>query len=111
MNKQKELENKVIEICENLGWWVNVYAQEFENRFFEIGQPSPLGEDFSFNAWGDSIIQDIKKYASDFDAEAHAVMWYEREAWRGLRNLLNDADAIQEMLYELAEAVANLEVE
>lgn len=106
MDKQKELEKKVIEICEDLGWWVNKCGD-----YLEIGQASPLGEDFFFTVEKNDIIQDIKNYAYDFDAEGHAIMWYKSDAWAGLRNLLNDADEIQEMLYELADAVANLEVE
>ena len=112
MDKQKELEKKVIETCEDLGWWVNVYAEKFENRFFEIGRLSPLGEDFSFDAWGDSIIQDIKEYASNFDADEHAEnISRMRGSPKSIRAFLADADEIQEMLYQLANAVVKIEVE
>ena len=107
MNKQKELENKVIETCEDLGWWVNECGD-----YLEIGQASPLGEDFFFTIAKNDIIQDIKEYASDFDADEHAEnISRMRGAPKSIRALLADADEIQEMLYELADAVANLEVE
>lgn len=97
---------KIVAICENLGWQVNDCGE-----YFEIAQPSPMGEDFFFTVEVENIVQNIRDYASNFDPEEHATMWFEieNERWRGLRNLLNDADAIQDMLNELAEAVAQVE--
>ena len=95
---------KIVAICEDLGWHVNDCG-----GYFEIAQPSPMGEDFFFTACVENIVQDIREYAKDFDPDEHAAMWYEREKWRGMRNLLNDADAIQNMLIELAGAVAKME--
>ena len=53
--------------------------------------------------------RDIAEYAAEFDADEHAEMWVDKRGQNGVPNsiraLIDDADAIQEMLDELAEAV------
>ena len=73
----------------------------------ELSQSSPAGEDFSFTVSENNLIEDVKDYAEDFDPEEHAAMWYDagQRGVRGvpsLHELVEDADAIQEMLEDLA---------
>lgn len=54
----------------------------------------------------------MKEY-EDFDADEHAAMWIESRGERGIpssiRTLIDDADAIKEMLKELADKLAEVE--
>ena len=79
-----------------------------------ISKYSPAGEDFGFEVEGstvEEIVKEIVKYANDFDAEEHVLLWVEgcgRNGVPGLRALLEDADEIQEMLDKLAEEVSKI---
>jgi len=57
----------------------------------------------------DELAREVRRYAADFDADEHAAMWVESRGKRGvpdsIRTLIDDADAIQEMLDELADAL------
>lgn len=72
-NRKASLNPKYREICENLGWNIN-------------------------------------EYADDFDPDEHIEMWIEarKNGVAGVpttRELVHDAEAIQKMLKELAEAL------
>ena len=103
MKLGKEIEKKI----EAQGW-----AVWSDGDTVELSQYSPLGEDFSFCVSVKGIIEEIKEYATYFDAEEHAAMWYEnRGSVAGvpdsLRDLIDDADEIQNMLDDLAIAVCH----
>lgn len=88
---------------ETLGW--NIYRDG--DGYVELSQYSPAGEDFSFTVSESNLIEDVKDYAESFDSEEHAAMWYDagQSGVRGvpsLHELVEDADAIQEMLNDLA---------
>ncbi len=94
-------------ICERLGWNVTVYKNDVE-----LAQSSPAGEDFSFTANKKNFAQSVKEYAEGFDADEHAEMWVQnmhtvRGVPQSIRTLIDDADAIQEMLTELSEQINN----
>lgn len=69
---------------------------------------SPAGEDVIVTIWHDgtpeSFARSFCTYAEDFDAQEHAAEWY--GAGRGepasLRDLLDDADAIDQILTDTA---------
>lgn len=88
---------------ETLGW--NVYCGD--DGYVELYQRSGAGEDFLFTVSANNLIEDVKDYAESFDSEEHAAMWYDAKQ-RGIRcvpslhELVEDADAIQEMLEDLA---------
>ncbi len=104
-----KLRDKYIDICEELGWWLHVYEEE---NYVEIGQSSPAGEDFFFDVSISNFVEDVKEYASDFDPDDHAEMWVGCRGTRGvpisIRQLIDDADAIKDMLEELAMALAGV---
>lgn len=88
---------------ETLGW--DVYCDG--DGWVELSQFSPAGEDFGFTVSENNLIEDVKDYAESFDSEEHAAMWYDagQSGVRGvpsLHELVEDADAIQEMLNDLA---------
>lgn len=88
---------------ETLGW--DVYCDG--DGSVELYQFSPAGEDFGFTVSESNLIEDVKDYAESFDSEEHAAMWYDagQSGVRGvpsLHELVEDADAIQEMLNDLA---------
>lgn len=96
---------------ERLGWTIREYDDDIE-----IAQGSPAGEDFFFSVSGKNIVQEIREYADDFDADEHAEMWVEarhkdKTVPQSIRELIDDADAIKQMLTELAEALEKIERE
>ena len=99
MNKKQR------KICDKLGWVLRE-----DDKYVDVCQYSPAGEDFFFTVPKRNFAQEVDQYAYDFDADEHAEMWIEcRNTVRGvpqsIRTLINDADAIQEMLYGLARAL------
>lgn len=88
---------------ETLGW--DVYCDG--DGSVELYQFSPAGEDFGFTVSESNLIEDVKDYAESFDSEEHAAMWYDAgqsgvRCVPSLHTLVEDADAIQEMLDDLA---------
>lgn len=107
----KKLLDALIDKAEELGWWVRVY-----DNCIDIGKASPAGEDFFFTVTNkDDVVREVQEYASDFDPDEHAEMWVERRGKNGvpnsIRTLIDDADAIQEMVDGLAEALTAVEAE
>lgn len=95
-------------VCEWLGWCVRTDGNEIT-----LSQFSPAGEDFFFYAEKKRFARSIREYAENFDPDEHAAMWVEcmhtvRGVPQSIRTLIDDADAIQEMLTELSEQINNL---
>ena len=102
----KELEQKYIYILEENDWIVSSYTNDGK---VELEKYSPAGEDFLMCVEVENFPESVREYANDFDADEHAEMWIEaRGRVRGvpnsIRELIEDAEAIQEMLNELADA-------
>ena len=103
MNK---LSPEIIEIAERLGWTV----KEYDDGTAEFSQYSPAGEDFSFTVKAENAAQDIYAYYNNFDVDDHIEMWIEAKnngvaGVPSIRRLVDDAEAISEMLKTLAGAV------
>lgn len=100
--------NQMVEIAENLGWNISVSGNDYE-----FSKYSPEGEDFVFSVSGNSvgeIVREVKDYVKDFDPEEHVEMWVnaKRSGTHGvpsIKELVKDADAIKEMLEELASVL------
>ena len=77
----------------------------------EFSKYSPAGEDFSFCVYYTAVreIPDkVEEYYEGFDAEEHVMLWAHSAGRNGvprLRELVEDADAIEEMIRELAIAL------
>lgn len=103
------LKSRYIEVCERLDWSVH----ECEDGSVELEKHSPAGEDFIFTVSSENFVREVKEYAADFDVDEHVEMWVNSRGTRGVpssvRTLVEDAEAIDEMLEELADALAEVE--
>lgn len=97
----------IVDIANDLDW--SVYIDKDCNEV-EFSKYSPTGEDFSFTVpytdSGDDIIKSVKEYYEDFDPDEHATMWIEARGRvngvpNSIRGLIDDAELIKKMLYEL----------
>lgn len=92
-------------VFEDLGWNVTVYEDDVELR-----KASPAGEDFSISVSPDNLPDSVRTAAENFDVDDHVYMMLDakRSGLSGVpdaRTLVDDAEAIQEMLDELADAL------
>ena len=98
-----KLMDVLIDAAELLDWSVHIY-----DDCIEFEKYSPAGEDFIFTITGNDearVAEQVREYAYDFDPDEHAEMWVESRGKRGvpdsIRTLIDDADAIKEMAFEL----------
>lgn len=96
------MKKKIRDIIENLDW--DVYEDETD---IELEKYSPLGEDFIFSINNnDNIVEQIIDYAENFDTNEHAEMYINIRGEKGVPNsikdLIEDAEDIKQMLLELA---------
>lgn len=102
--------DRQMEICQQRDWIVRID----DDGEAELENWSPAGEDLVFYVEKDEdFVRGVKKLAADFDADEHAEMWVESRGKQGvpnsIRELINDADAIDKMLQDLAAALAETE--
>ena len=96
---------KLVEIAEKLDWNVSLSDDQIELESY-----SPAGEDLVFYIENNEHLgQQIFEYAENFDEDEHIEMWLEakRNGTSGVpsvRELVHDAEEIQKMYDELAEA-------
>lgn len=97
------------EVFEALEW----DCHKCDDGTLELEKYSPAGEDFIFTIDGKDIPAEVAEYAKDFDADEHVGLWVEGRGKRGVpdtvRELVEDAEAIQKMLDELAEALESVQ--
>lgn len=101
----KELEQKYIYILEENDWSVSSYTNDGR---VELEKYSPAGEDFLMCVEVENFPESVREYANNFDADEHAEMWIKaigRVNGVPNRELIEDAEAIKEMLNELADAL------
>lgn len=103
----KELEQRYIDILEENDWNVSSYT---EDGRVEIGKYSPAEEDFSIIVDVENFSESVREYANNFDADEHAEMWIEARGRvngvpNSIRELIEDAEEIQEMLNELSDTL------
>lgn len=97
-------------VAEELYWDVRWWEDVEEDKYVEFSKYSPAGEDFSFEVWYShvsEIPEKVMEYYEEFDPEYHASLWADSAGRNGvprLRELIEDADAIEEMIRELAVA-------
>lgn len=93
------------EVCENLDWSVTVD----DSGNVELEKYSPAGEDFIFCVDEENFVDNVKAYAASFDPDEHIELWIGSRGKNGVparvRELVEDAEAIDEMLRELAVAL------
>lgn len=103
------MKDKYIEVCERLDWTVH----EYKDGTVDLEKYSPAGEDFIFGVRADRFVREVKEYAAYFDVDEHVELWVDGRGKRGvpssIRELVEDAEAIDKMLQELAAALAEVE--
>ena len=101
---------KYIDVLESLDWRVCDYTGDGR---VEIENYSPAGEDLIVCVEVENFPESVYEYACDFVADEHAEMWVGHRGERGcpssVRELIDDADAIKEMLEELANRLMEVE--
>lgn len=102
------MDKKIKECIKSLGWSIYEY-----DEYIDLRKYSPAGEDFGFCVSQGNFKKEVIAYANNFDADEHAEMWIEnRHTVQGvpqsIRALIQDADDIQDMLDELADALNTL---
>lgn len=103
----KELEQKYLDVLDKLDWDVTDYTDDGR---VELEKYSPAGEDFLVLVEVEDFPAKVDEYAYDFDIDEHIEMWIEarRNGVSGVpstRELVKDAEDIQDMLNELADAL------
>lgn len=111
------LKDMLIAAAEDLGWKVEFSVNDaFTNcprRYVSFYQYSPAGEDFGFDVYFKDITDipdEVGKFYNGFDIDDHIEMWIEarRNGVSGVpstRDLVKDAEDIDEMLDELSDAL------
>lgn len=105
-------QNIIEELAEDYGWSVSWGEDNIAGeKSVEFSKYSPAGEDFSFVVYYEDVSEipdKVKEYYEGFDAEEHVMLWADSAGRNGvprLRELIEDADAIEEMIRELANAL------
>lgn len=97
---------EIIDGAESLGWSVSITVGRPNELECEFRKYSPAGEDFMFVAYGETaydLIDDVQKYVSDFDQDEHVRSVMNMQGAPRIKELVEDAEAIEEMLRDLAE--------
>lgn len=108
--RNEDLE-KLLEKAENLGWSYHLYKYGSESTYVELKRYSPAGEEFIMTV--DfleeysivSFLDGLNQFYSYFDVDEHVEMNAPRLGLKGTpgtyRELVEDAEAIKEMIGEL----------
>lgn len=106
-----KLKNLLREKAEELEWRVLI-----EEDCWELQKYSPAGEDFWLSISGNDVVSELLEWYEGFDTEEHVMMHMEAKKHGlggvpSLKVLVEDADAIDEMLEELYDALHKVEEE
>lgn len=108
MTSNITMNSAILDVLEAHQWILSSFDDHNGKYCAELETWSPAGEDVVVTIWYDGTPDDFAEqfrlYAEDFDAADHAVMWYgaNRGEPSSLRDLLDDADAIDALLTETA---------
>lgn len=123
MAEYKEISSELkmlLSKAEKMGWNWDAYIEPDNRRtYVEIGQASPAGEDFSMiidfkeKDQAKSFKENLQMYYEDFDVDEHIEMWIEARhngisGVPSTRELVKDAEAIENMILELCEALSQV---
>lgn len=105
----KKLARKYMKVLDDLDWTVSGYE---EDGRVSIGKYSPAGEDFDICVELNDFPSAVMSEAMDFDMDDHVEMWICARhsgvsSIPSVSELVEDAQAIKEMLCELADALVS----
>ena len=106
--------DKVADVCEDLDWMVSTPKEN--DSCWEFEKFSPAGEDFCFTVYAKNLVElkaELQSYYDYFDREDHVfgLLEAKRNGFRGvpdLDTLVEDSQAIEDMLEELAMEVTKI---
>lgn len=112
---QFELTERELEVLEKLDWRLVDITNDDRMAYVEIENWSPAGEDLcetiAVDQW-DTFATATRKWAEYFDKDEHVELYVNMRGKRGvpssIRELVDDAEAIQAMFYDLADAIEAL---
>ena len=112
IKEDKKLDQKYIDVLEKNDWSVSSYTGDGR---VELEKYSPAGEDFLVCLDVENFPKAVREYAAGFDIDEHIEMWIEARhngvsGVPSTRELVEDAEAIDAMLKELAEALFTAEL-
>ena len=115
MARARGMTKKQRDIIEAQDWSISECDYANGGKGFEFEKYSPAGEDFIFSVEANNpreLVEGIKEYAADFSPDEHIEMWVIARCngstgIPSIRELVEDADAIDKMLQELAAALAD----
>jgi hypothetical protein len=106
--------NKMFEKMQELDWTFEIpEIEEGTEVEFDIENYSPEGENLvetiCFDGTPEGLIKELIKHTESFDVDDHVELWISGRGKNGVpntvRELVEDAEAIQEKLNDLYEAV------
>lgn len=110
--------DKLLEVARELGWNWAIY-REPERNYIELSKYSPAGEEFGMvinfknESPTETFLEGLKECLANFDVDEHAAMWIGERGKNGvpetIRELLDDANAIGEMIADLWSKLSNME--
>lgn len=105
------LSQNYIDILKENDWSICSYTGD---GGVELEKYSPLGEDFLMYVEVVNFPDSVREYANDFDPDEHASMWINARGTvngvpESVKDLIEDAYAIKQMIYELADALEGKE--
>lgn len=106
---RKSLNDRLREAAEALGW-----SLDESDGMVEFETWSPAGENFIFDVPVKNVAEGVREFSRTFDTEEHVTELLEAKrngfaGVPGVKTLVEDADAIQEMLEDLADAMEEVE--
>lgn len=104
-----KLKTLLVDKAEELGWRVLI-----DEHCWEFQKYSPAGEDFWLSISGKDVVSELLDWYEGFDTEDHVMMHMEGKKHGvagipSLKELVADADAIDEMVEELYDALHEVE--
>ena len=106
----KRIREKYLDVLEKHDWRVSGYT---DDGMVDLEKYSPAGEDFIMCVSVKDLPGSIMEYYNNFDVDDHIEMWVEARkngasGVPNIRALVEDGEAICDMLKEIAGALAGV---
>lgn len=105
---EADLKTLFLSKARELEWDVDI-----DEGGWQFEKYSPAGEDFFFGISGEDVVAEVLEFYETFDTEDHVMglMEAKKNGFGGvpsLKELVEDADAIEKMLEELYDALSDV---
>lgn len=118
----EEIIKQVEAVGESEGWTVDTSLENNGNMYFTFSKFSPAGRDFSFDISFDTPVELLSDVANEvygfwlsYDADYETMLWLDENghgkngAPHRMRDVLDDSEAIDEMIENLSSALYKAE--